>query len=151
MAFTQVQVTGIVTGPDNQPVAGAFVQWSLTNTIFDKATGVFATNAPRSATTVADGSWSITLDATDDPTTEPQGQAYRVEIQVPSTSLGGVNAAGSYFPVYYVSLPASAAPTVSLAQLIQGYFGIDAHHAFALSHVLVHILRGEIHHPTESR
>ena len=118
MSFTQVQITGTITTPDGLPAANAYIIFSLTGTIYDSSTGTFATASPQTATTNTSGVFSITLDATDDSTTFPKGQAYRCEVQVPSVAPEGLFTAGTYFPIYYFALPATAAPSINLSQLI---------------------------------
>ena len=86
MSLTQVTVTGTVLNEDSTPSVGSYIQWSLTQGVVDDSTGNFISAAPVTAQTDANGDWSITVVATDDPSVEPQGQVYRVEIQVPSAS-----------------------------------------------------------------
>lgn len=117
--FTQVEVTGTLRYIDDTAIQGATVQWSLTSPVWDDSTGAYLSSAPiTSEPSDANGAWSITVDALDDLTTQPFGQKYRVEIQVPSQSVSGPLGIGSYFPVYYVNVPAAAAPTVDFALLI---------------------------------
>src|SRR5665213_635925 len=118
MSFTPVTVTGNVLNPDSTPAIGITVQWSLTQTVVDTSGGSFLTAAPIAATTDSNGDWSITVGATDDATTDPQGQVYRVEIQIPSASPNGVYVSGTYYPTYYVAVPSASAPTVDFAQLL---------------------------------
>ena len=118
MGFTQVQVTGTITNSDSSPAAGVYVIFTLTGTIYASDSGTFVTPSPQSAMTQPNGTFSITLVATDDSTTFPKGQAYRCEVQVPSTTSSGLFAAGNQYPVYVFALPSSTAPVVDLGQLI---------------------------------
>ena len=118
MSFTEVTVTGLLENPDGSPAQGAYLQFSLTSELVDSSTGNIASSAPVTALTASNGSWSATLYATDDPTTSPQGQVYRCEIQIPSQSPQGVFTSGTYYPVYFFSLPHTAAPTIDIAQLL---------------------------------
>lgn len=119
MAFTQVTVTGTLEDPSQNPVAGAWLTFSLTAPL-RSTDGTIVSCTPVQAVTNASGQFSVNLVATDDPTTTPQGQSYRLEVEAPSlvANLGGVYDVGTDFPVYYFQLPASLAPTVLLNQLI---------------------------------
>lgn len=120
MSFTIVEVTGTLQGPDTTPIAEAWLQFSLTNTITSIDDGSFITATAISTQTDVNGNWSVSLVATDDSTTTPKGQVYKVEIETPAVvaPFVGSAATGTYFPDYYFALPAAAAPTVNLAQLI---------------------------------
>src|SRR5208283_3377916 len=118
MSFTQVTVTGTLHNPDQSAAQGAFVQCSLTADLVDSSTGNVISAAPVTAVVASNGTWSIDLVATDDPTTSPQGQMYRCEIQINDQSPQGVYQSGTYYPVFFFALPTSAAPSVDIAQLI---------------------------------
>src|ERR1019366_1164777 len=115
---TLVAVSGRVTDESQNPVVGAYVQWSLTGAIVDDVSGVMVTASPVSASTDGNGDWTVSVVATDDLTISPHGQVYRVEVQVPSASPNGVYNSGSYYPIYYVAVPAASAPAVAFAQLL---------------------------------
>src|SRR6185437_12088059 len=114
--FTTVTVTGTLKDASQNPLS-AWLSFCLTDQIMDSSNGQYVAAEPVECQTDANGNFTINLIATDDPTTVPSGQAYRLEIQVPSLSNypGDV---GTYFPVYYFALPHTAAPTVNIAQLI---------------------------------
>lgn len=120
MSFTQVTVVGTISDSTGFGTSNATIQFSLTAPITDEQSGVITLATPIIATTDSNGQFSIILNATDDTFTTPRGQVYRIEIQIPSDSPNGVYTSGTYYPVYYAALPASAAPRVNLAQLIGG-------------------------------
>ncbi len=120
--FTQITVTGQISNPDSSPAANAWIEFALTDAIYDSSTGDFVSAAPITALTNATGNFSVVLYATDDSTTSPKGQVYRCEIQVPSAIVGNLPMnTGSYFPVFYFPLPHTTSSPVNLGQLFSTF------------------------------
>lgn len=116
MSFTLVEVTGTILDPETNPVQ-TWLQFSLSDAIYS-TDGSYVASTAVECQTDASGQFTITLAATDDPTTTPKGQVYKVEIQTPSIVTTVVGDEGTYFPIYYFALSATDAPSVNLGQLI---------------------------------
>ena len=118
MSFTQVAIVGVIRDAQNNPAPNVVVEFVLTQPIYDTSTGNYIPATPQFCVTADDGSFTITLDATNDPTTSPQGQAYQCTVQEPQAAPLGLYTNSSYFSSWWFQLPASSAPSVDLAQLI---------------------------------
>ena len=125
MAFTTVEVSGHIEAPGGGPAVGANISFSLTAPLVDSTDGAIVAATPITGVTdengmITDGNGNeyVVLYATDDPTSEPQGQVYQCTIYVPSSPPGSLYQSGSYFPKFWFPVPRSAAPSVNLAQLI---------------------------------
>lgn len=75
MALTTVTVQGTLQSGSETPVVGATVTWTLVYALVDPATGDQVLPAPVSATTAADGTWSVGL-----PCSPSAPTAYTLEI-----------------------------------------------------------------------
>ena len=121
MAFTTVTVVGTIQDAQGDPAANAAINFVLSESILDTQSGITVIPSPIIARTNATGSFSVNLFATDDTTTEPQGQVYKCTINVPGGSISGLYGGGSYFPMFYFALPHAATPQINLVQLISQF------------------------------
>jgi len=118
MAFTYVTVTGVIKDSSGNPMPNVQLEFSLSQNLFATDNGSMVANAPQVIATDSNGTFSISLAATNDSTTVPRGQVYSCKVLIPGQSSATQFAPNMAFPTYYFALPASAAPTVTFASLI---------------------------------
>jgi hypothetical protein len=107
LSFTQVQLSGKVLLSNSTPAAGASVNLTLNTPITDGTT--FVAPEPLTVRCASDGTFTLTVNANDDLTTQPTGTYYSVVIGYGSQTLDSFNV---------VVLHADA-PTVNLFTLAQ--------------------------------
>jgi hypothetical protein len=118
MAFTYVTVTGVINDSSGNPIPNIPVEFTLSQNLFSTADGAIASCAPQTITTAANGSFSISLAATDDSTTVPRGQIYSCRVYITGGTAVTQFGVNTSFPTYYFALPHAKAPTCTFASLI---------------------------------